>query len=91
MGWLDGIEISVGTSYIIGFYDQFYWAGLFTEKLPLVLNEQPRSFGNGNGNNGFGNNLNQAQTTSGNNFPGSKIPVKVSHGIHPPAFAINLY
>ena len=43
-----------------------YRSGLFTEKLPLVLNEQPPSRGPA-----------EPRTNSGNNFPGSKIPVKV--------------
>merc|ERR1711990_140387 len=65
--------------------------GLFTEKLPLVLNEETRSFGNGGnsfgngfGNIGNGNNLGNGnkkpQTSSANNFPGSKIPVKLLGG-----------
>jgi len=53
--------------------------GLFTEKLPLVLNEQTRSFGTAG--NGFGNGGNNPpQTSPANNFPGSKIPVKVLGG-----------
>jgi len=46
------------------------------EKLPLVLNDQPR--GSGGSGNGFG--TSSPQTTSANNFPSSKIPVKVLGG-----------
>ena len=47
-----------------------YRSGLFTEKLPLVLNEQPPTRGPA-----------EPRTNSGNNFPGSKIPVKVDREV----------
>ena len=54
-----------------------YRSGLFTEKLPLVLNEQPPTRGPA-----------EPRTNSGNNFPGSKIPVKVDREVYSTFFFV---
>ena len=72
----DGNEINIVISdwvfddaYFVSTFS-CYRSGLFTEKLPLVLNEQPPSRGPA-----------EPRTNSGNNFPGSKIPVKVDREV----------